>query len=378
MNPANDINPAADEDGVANACGPNNDRTACDLFTDSMPIVDYRVRTVSITATANDSVGAVVDIVSPADKNPSTARHDIVLTAGQTTEIEVMVTAEDTSVTRTFTASVYRKNLNPSDDATLSSLELSDATLMPDFASDTMGYTANAAFSTTQVTVSATTNDDAGGARVAYGSGAGTMADPFMPGTGDDDEMMAGHQVALGAPGSDTDITVQVTAEDGTEDHYTITVTRAEEGGMDASLTSLSLTDGDGMDVALVAGVAAHWNTLDCPEMNDRVGADDQPDDMNSPYCKMYDGLDDAAKAVVDQTYTDDPIEGFMSNIGMYYAMVASDVDMVTVSAMAMLGATVSGDVGAVSLDVGGNTITVTVTAEDEDDNDDLHGHGDP
>ena len=230
VNPANGIMPEA-VDGVAGACGPNDARTECDdLATDSMPIVDYRVRTVSITATANDSFGAVVDIVSPADKNPSTARHDIDLTAGQVTEIEVMVTAEDTSVAMTFTASVYRKNLNPSDDATLSSLELSGATVMPDFASDTMEYTANAAFSTTQVTVSATTNDDAGGARVAYGSGAGTETDPFMPGTGDDDEMMAGHQVALGAAGSDTEITVQVTAEDGTEDHYTITVTRAEEG----------------------------------------------------------------------------------------------------------------------------------------------------
>ena len=119
------------------------------------------------------------------------------------------------------------------------------------------------------------------------------------------------------------------------------------------------------MDITLVAGVEAHWNTLDCPAMNDRVGADDEPDDMTSPYCRMYDGLDDAAKMVVDATYDEDPIEGFMSDIDMYYASVASDVEMVTVSAMAMPGATVSGDVGAVSLDVGENTITVTVTAED-------------
>ena len=72
------------------------------------------------------------------------------------------------------------------------------------------------------------------------------------------------------------------------------------------------------------------------------VGADDQPDDMNSPYCRMYDGLDDAAKMVVDAKYAEDPIEGFMSDIDMYYASVASDVEMVTVSAMAMPGATVS------------------------------------
>ena len=160
-------------------------------------------------------------------------------------------------------------------------------------------------------------------------------------------------------------VEVMVTAEDGTTTMtYTVMVTVTAPSS-DASLTSLSLMDGMGMDITLVAGVEAHWNTLDCPAMNDRVGADDEPDDMTSPYCRMYDGLDDAAKMVVDATYDEDPIEGFRSDINMYYASAASDVDMVTVSAMAMPGATVSGDVGAVSLDVGENTITVTVTAED-------------
>ncbi len=129
----------------------------------------------------------------------------------------------------------------------------------------------------------------------------------------------------------------------------------------DPTLSALSLTDSDGMDVTLTADVTAHWNTLNCSERNDRVGAADQPDDETSPYCRMYDELDAEAKAVVDQTYADDPIEGFASDINMYYATVASSVDMVTVSATAGAGADgVTGDVGDVSLDVGENTITVT------------------
>ena len=129
----------------------------------------------------------------------------------------------------------------------------------------------------------------------------------------------------------------------------------------DPTLSALSLTDSDGMDVTLTADVATHWNTLNCSERNDRVGAADQPDDETSPYCRMYDELDAEAKAVVDQTYADDPVEGFASDINMYYATVASGVDMVTVSATAGAGAEgVSGDVGDVSLDVGENTITVT------------------
>ena len=218
----------------------------------------------------------------------------------------------------------------------MDSLTLSDITLEPVFDSATTAYTATVDATVQATTVSATATHS--GATI---EGAGEM--PLMVGA--------------------NTVEVTVTAEDGTTTMtYTVTVTVLSS---DATLSSLMLMDGMGMDVTLVAGVAAHWNTLDCPAMNDRVGADDEPDDMTSPYCRMYDGLDDAAKMVVDAKYAENPIEGFMSDIDMYYASVASDVEMVTVSAMAMPGATVSGDVGAVSLDVGENTITVTVTAED-------------
>ena len=56
--------------------------------------------------------------------------------------------------------------------------------------------------------------------------------------------------------------------------------------------------------MADMVDVESHWNMLGCPAMNDAVGADDQPDDMTSPYCRMYDGLDEEdAKMVVDETF---------------------------------------------------------------------------
>ena len=216
------------------------------------------------------------------------------------------------------------------DDATLSSLMLSGVTLMykddndmdmTGFMSDVMAYTGNAASEMITVTATANHLGAKNGITVYDGATEATMADG------------GGYEITLGDKGTDTTVTVQVKPEsidlgdeeDGQLDAgdndctvvansrhddiecYTVTVTRAEDS-MDASLTSLSLMDSDGMAIDLM------------------------------------------------------PM--FASDMMDYTATVASDVDMVTVSAMAIPGATVSGD-GMHDLMEGENTITVTVTAED-------------
>ena len=262
-----DVNVAGGVTATAGeACGSDTTRVACDLTMNSMEIVEYRVRTVSIVATASDPAGAVVEIVSPADKNPSTARHDIDLAPGAVTDIEVMVTAEDTSVTKTYTASVYRRALSPSKDATLSSLMLSGAPLMymdddnmemTGFMSDVMAYTADAGMR--RVTVSAMANHIAAQRGITI-----TPADA--------DPNMDGHQVDIGDTiNAETAVTVQVRPESvavgtgadelqaGTNDCaaavairlddiecYTVTVTRtAEQAPRDeAALTAMYDTNG--------------------------------------------------------------------------------------------------------------------------------------
>ena len=94
-------------------------------------------------------------------------------------------------------------------DASLSALSLSGVTLTPEFSSDVTAYTATVGAGIEETTVEATANSDV--ASVA-----------IVP--ADADAATAGHQVALVV--GDNTITVSVTAEDGTEMDYTVTVTR--------------------------------------------------------------------------------------------------------------------------------------------------------
>ena len=100
-----------------------------------------------------------------------------------------------------------------STDATLGALSLSDVTLSPSFAADTLAYTGSVDNSVTSTTVTATATHD--GATVA-----------IVP--ADADDTADGHQVTLAV--GETAVSVTVTAEDGTTmQTYAVTVTRAEK-----------------------------------------------------------------------------------------------------------------------------------------------------
>ena len=179
------------------------------------------VESTTVTATANDG-NAKVEIM-PADADANTDGHQVALAVGANT-ITATVTAEDGSTTMAYTVTVTR-DAGPSDDATLRSLSLTDVTLNPAFAGDVRAYRATVGYTTGSTTVAATAN-----------SGMASVA--IVP--ADADANTAGHQVNLRV--GRTDITVRVTAEDGTEQDYTVAVTRGDAPSSDAALSDLSLS----------------------------------------------------------------------------------------------------------------------------------------
>ena len=169
--------------------------------------VVHSVSSVTVTPTVNESHASVT--VDGTTVVTGTASSAVSLTAGQANDIEVVVSAEDTSVTKTYTVSVTRAG---SSDATLSALTISDGTLTPAFDSSTTAYTAAVANSVASVTVTPTVNES--NAAVAV-NGAAV------------DSGTASQAISL-TVGQSTDVTVVVTAQDGvTTRTYTIGVTRA-------------------------------------------------------------------------------------------------------------------------------------------------------
>ena len=180
-----------------------------------------------VTVAATGASGASVTI-TPNDDDTGTGGHQIALVAGEPggeatmTAIAVIVRAADGSL-NAYTVTVSRE-APPSDDATLSALSISDATLSPTFDSVTTDYEAAVANATSQVTVTAAGTDDGADAAIA---------------PSDADANTDGHQVDL-AEGPNT-ITVTVTAANGTDVlAYTVEVFR--DAAVDnATLTALSL-----------------------------------------------------------------------------------------------------------------------------------------
>ena len=166
--------------------------------------VGYSVSSLTFTPTTTASVATVtVGGVTVTSGQASAAQS---LSVGSTT-ITIVVTAEETSITRTYTITVTRK----SNDATLSGLSTSVGTWNTNFTSGTRSYTVSLANTDTGLTFSPTSNHV--GSTIRWGS---TVLASGSTST----------SISLDA-GETRTISVDVTAEDGNTLTYGLTVTRA-------------------------------------------------------------------------------------------------------------------------------------------------------
>ena len=207
-------------------------------------------------------------------------------------------------------------------DATLSALTLTDENsnaiaLTPTFESEWRSFTASVAYDVDEITIAPTAND-----------GSADCCD-FLDDTDteltDADPDATGFQVAL-AEGANT-IKVKVTARGGmATDTYTVVVTREAAASTDATLSALTLTDGNSNAIALTPTFASGTTSYTASVANgvSRITVAPTANDGNADCCDYLDGSDSVL------TDADTNATGFQ-----------------------------------VDLDEGDNTIKVKVTAED-------------
>src|SRR3989339_1423478 len=169
--------------------------------------VANNVTSITVTPTASQGSSATIT-VNAVSVNSGSASGSISLDVGENI-ITTIVTAPDTTTTKTYTTTVTRL---PSSDATLSNFTISEGTLSPVFDANTITYTASVATGVTSMTVTPTATQGGSSTITVNGS---TVA-----------SSVASSSISLDY--GDNIITVIVTAPDAvTTKTYTTTVTRA-------------------------------------------------------------------------------------------------------------------------------------------------------
>ncbi|MGO4694508.1 cadherin-like beta sandwich domain-containing protein [Paenibacillus sp. 2TAB26] len=279
--------------------------------------------------------------------------------------ITVHVTAEDGS-TQYYTVIVTRAT---SPDATLSALTLSGVTLSPSFASGTLTYTANVANHVTSTTVAASKSD---------ATATITASDLGLK------QLSVGENV----------ITVHVTAEDGSTNSYTVTVTRAKNS--DATLSALTLS-GVTLSPAFASGTLTYTANVANDVTSTTVAASKSTataaitaadlglkqltvgENVITVHVTAEDGSTNSYTVTVTRAASSNARLSSLTLSGVsfsptfdsetleYTADVANDVMSTTVAAIESdATATITAsNLGSKQLSVGENTITVQVTAED-------------
>ena len=203
----------------------------------------------------------------------------------QGTLYELEVASED-GVKEVYYLEVSRAGPKLSDDATLASLAVEPGNMSPAFDPERAEYTVNVTHDVEEVTATWVENHEEATSEV----------DPD-----DSDADTDGHQLELGARGTDTGLTITVTAEDGTELEYTITVRRPEEPVTDdATLSNLTIGEGT-LTPPFEPGITEY--TVGVPYDIEEVTAE-------------WDEAHDEATSVGDPTDADDATSGHQVELG--------------------------------------------------------------
>ncbi len=219
---------------TVNRAAPSGDNNLLDLkVTPGTLVPTFAPNTTSYTVDVPNSVISVTVTATLSDTNASMMingqgtssgqARDIGLGAPGPTSIEIIVTAPN-GIPRIYTMTVNRAA--PSSDNNLSALTVTPGTLTPVFASSTTTYTVNVGSSISSVTVTATLSDINASMTINGQGNSSGQAREIMP---------------LEPQGSNTTITIIVTAPNGGQNTYTITVVRPLPS---SDLKALTVTPG--------------------------------------------------------------------------------------------------------------------------------------
>ena len=196
------------------------------------------IKEIKVTPTTADTTAAIT--VNGEKVANGTASGEIPLKVGEN-EIVTVITAQDGTTINTYTVIVTRE---PSNEAGLSDIILSDGTLSPAFNTDTKDYKVDVPNETNSIVITPVTIDPT--ATVEMKIDEVTITDPTAP-----IDLKVGDNV----------VTVIVTAEDGTQETYTVIVNRADAIPGAIVPTNVITPNGDGKnDYWIVEGLDLYPN----------------------------------------------------------------------------------------------------------------------
>ena len=318
-----------------------------------------------VNIAATKGVSSQTSITGTGTYNPQT-----------TSKVDIVVTAEDTTKTKTYTVNLVR---NKSTDVTLDELSVAGYTLSPDYSDSVNSYTVTVPSTVNSVNVTADPHDSrttatVSGKTTGLTTGNNTVTVTVVPEAGETAKRTITITVKkLAADANLTALTLDGISY-GTFDSGTISYSKTVPYTTSSTKIAATLSDSKAIKTVKLNGTAISENT----NVNLSVGAnvftvEVKAEDRNvtKTYTVTITRTAPSTNNYLSSlTVNSNSVPSFnKTNNGPYNVTVGYDTTKVTIAAVAedTEFAVVTGNTGENNLQVGDNTFTVTVTPQDPD-----------